>query len=110
MLLGAVGEFLVQVDLSFLDEGRATHSWVSGGPLRQASSVGPEKGPRRAPQPEGTCGLASVIQGLLEEAFLKGWEGKEGKKLTACRLALTSGLQGKCDGSYLSDEDTDIWK
>lgn len=52
--------------------------------------------------------MASVIQGLLGEAFLKGWEGKEGKKPIAGHLVLTSGLQGKCDGSYLSDEDTEV--
>lgn len=52
--------------------------------------------------------MASVIQGLLGEAFLKGWQGKEGKKPTAGRLVLASGLQGKCDSSYLSDEDTEV--
>lgn len=77
---------------------------VSGRPPLWVQRRIPAEFPSQRP-----CGLASIIQRPLEEAFLNGWEGKEGEKLNHC-LVLTCGLQGKCDCSYLSDEDPDIWK
>lgn len=39
-----------------------------------------------------------------------GKGGREGEKLSACQLVLTSGFQRKCDGSHSSHEDTDNQK
>ena len=50
---------------------------VSGRPPLWVQRRIPAEFPSQRP-----CGLASIIQRPLEEAFLNGWEGKEGEKLT----------------------------
>lgn len=56
----------------------ASQATVSGRPPPWARRRIPAEFPSQRP-----CGLASIIQGPLEEAFLKGREGKEGEKLTS---------------------------
>lgn len=89
-----MGKLYVQVD-----EARATCSWAPGGPLGLPLS-GAREGHKEHSPAERTWDLASAVQGLLEGALQKGWEGREGKKLTVCHSVLTGGLEGKFDRSY----------
>ena len=66
------------------------------------------KDPRRLPQPEALW-LGPYHPGAAGGSISER-VGGEGGRETYGRLVLTCGLQGKCDRSYLSDEDPDIWK